>query len=129
MSKGENQTLFTLEIPLGANCESASNLDPTLVGHQTIEAEVEMLISWMCDRRPTVTPRRLAEATTGGRVARSTRSPGWATPTYDQAGRGAPSEPPALSRGGLPRGPIPFAYGLVAAGRGALAASLDMSDA
>jgi hypothetical protein len=37
-------------------CESASNLDPTPVEHQVIEVEVELLISGVSDRRPTVTP-------------------------------------------------------------------------
>ncbi len=42
--------------PQGIQCESASNLDPTPVEHQIIEAELELLISGVFDRRPTVTP-------------------------------------------------------------------------
>src|SRR6266508_264435 len=37
-------------------CESASNLDPTPIEHQIIEAEAELLILGVFDRRPTVTP-------------------------------------------------------------------------
>jgi hypothetical protein len=37
-------------------CESASNLDPTPIVHQIVEAEAELFISGVFDRRPTVTP-------------------------------------------------------------------------
>ena len=37
-------------------CESASNLDPAPIEHQIIEAEAELLILGVFDRRPTVTP-------------------------------------------------------------------------
>jgi hypothetical protein len=36
-------------------CESASNLDPTPIVHQIVEAEAELFISGVFDRRPTVT--------------------------------------------------------------------------
>ncbi len=39
-----------------SKCESASNLDPTPIVHQIVEAEAELLISGVFDRRPTVTP-------------------------------------------------------------------------
>jgi hypothetical protein len=41
---------------LHAGCESAPNLDPTPIVHQIVEAEAELLISGVFDRRPTVTP-------------------------------------------------------------------------
>jgi hypothetical protein len=44
-----------------AACESASNLDPTPIEIQIIEAEAELLISSVFDRRPTVTPLILAK--------------------------------------------------------------------
>jgi hypothetical protein len=37
-------------------CESASNLDPTPVEHQIVEAEAELSISGVFDRRSIVTP-------------------------------------------------------------------------
>jgi hypothetical protein len=39
-----------------ASCESASNLDPTPIEHQIVEAEAELSISGVFDRRPTGTP-------------------------------------------------------------------------
>jgi hypothetical protein len=42
-------------------CESASNLDPTPIEIQIIEAEAELLISSVFDQRPTVTPLILAK--------------------------------------------------------------------
>jgi hypothetical protein len=40
-----------------SECKSASNLDPTPIVHQVVEAEAELSILGMFDRRPTVTPR------------------------------------------------------------------------
>jgi hypothetical protein len=37
-------------------CKSASNLDPTPIVRQIVEAEPELFISGVFDRRPTVTP-------------------------------------------------------------------------
>jgi hypothetical protein len=42
--------------PRRASCESASNLDPTPIEHQIVEAEAELFISDVFDRRPTGTP-------------------------------------------------------------------------
>ena len=42
-------------------CESARNLDPTPIEIQIIEAEAELLISSVSDRRPTVTPLFLSK--------------------------------------------------------------------
>ena len=36
-------------------CESASNLDPTPIEHHIVEAEPELFISGVLDRRPTGT--------------------------------------------------------------------------
>jgi DNA-binding XRE family transcriptional regulator len=38
------------------DCESASNFDPTPIEHQIIEAEAELPISSVFNRRPIVTP-------------------------------------------------------------------------
>ena len=46
---------------LGLYCESASNLDPTPIEIQIIEAEAELLVSSVYDRRPTVTPLFLSK--------------------------------------------------------------------
>jgi hypothetical protein len=44
-----------------AGCKSASNLDPTPIVHQVVEAEAKLLISGVFDRRPTVTPSFLSK--------------------------------------------------------------------
>ena len=43
-------------LPLKADCESASNLDPTPIESQIVEAVAELLTLSAFDRLPTVTP-------------------------------------------------------------------------
>ena len=71
-----------LSLPFSwVNCKSASNLDPTPIVHQIIEAEPELFISGVFDRRPTVTPVFLENRLTATRYSDLDRGPSW-TPIY-----------------------------------------------
>jgi len=56
LSAGFRDPPYTNGGPHGCRCESASNLDPTPIEHQVVEADPELFISGGFDQRPTVPP-------------------------------------------------------------------------
>jgi hypothetical protein len=62
-------------------CKSASNLDPTPIVSQIVEAEPELFISGVFDRRPTVTPSFSRKLFDCSALQRFRRGPNW-TPIH-----------------------------------------------
>jgi hypothetical protein len=72
-------SLLVATLPFG--CKSASNLHPTPIVHQIVEAEAELFISGVFGRRPTVTPLFLKNRLTVMRHIVFARGPNW-TPIH-----------------------------------------------